>query len=366
MNTKLEKPTILEPFPALISAVRRILYPLVHLLMRAGIPFPQLAEILKEVYIEVADKQFRLVNKSQTQTRLSFLTGVHRKDVKRLQSSERDTEEPENISVGVKLVSQWIKEPRFLDETGKPLLLPLKSDHAPSFEELVRTICKQDIRSRVVLDEWLNLGIVKINDNHVELCSEAYIPRDSQKEKAYFLGHNVADHLTAASQNLFNESPEFFERCVYYDGLSGDSIAELQDMVEEQGMVFLKKRGTESTALYSHHGVTSLKVGNNYRVAIPVRLHAELPSWLASSNTTPTASTHYNYTHTGLYRFDIDINNQTFEQAPPLIVNSSSEQSYDDISNDRSVIINDDVFYLHNGNFWMQDWLGTTPAIGPK
>ena len=249
MDTKPKKSVINEPYPALLQAIKRILYPLVHLLMRAGIPFPQLAEILKEVYVDVADKQFRLVNKSQTQTRLSFLTGVHRKDVKRLQESDKNTQEPENISVGVKLVSQWITEPRFLDEKGKPLLLPLKSDNAPSFDELVKTVCKQDIRSRVVLDEWLSSGIAKLSDNHVELCSEAYIPKDSQKEKAYFLGHNVADHLSAASQNLLNESPAFFERCVYYDGLSDSSVAELKEMVEEHGMVLLKKLNDRASAL---------------------------------------------------------------------------------------------------------------------
>jgi len=249
MDNVQDKTTINEPFPALIKAVKNILYPFVHLLMKTGIPFPQLTEILKEVYIDVAEKQFRLGDKKQTQTRLSFLTGVHRKDVKRLQNSQRDTLEPENISVGVKLVSLWVKEPRFLDENGKPLLLPLKSQDSPSFEELVKTICKQDIRSRVVLDEWLNLGIVKLNNRQVELCAEAYIPKESQNEKAFFLGHNIADHLNAASQNLFNESPEFFERCVYYDDLSDESIAELQAMVAEQGMSFLKQLNDRASAL---------------------------------------------------------------------------------------------------------------------
>jgi hypothetical protein len=238
-----------KPSPALLKAVKNILYPFVLLLMRTGISFPQLSETLKEVYIDVADKQFRLDNKNQTQTRLSFLTGIHRKDVKRLQNSQQDIQEPENISVGVKLVSLWIKESRFLDDTGKPLLLPLKSDTAPSFEELVKTVCKQDIRSRVVLDEWLNQGVVTLQDNHVALCSEAYIPKESQNEKAYFLGKNVADHLSAASENLLNDSPAFFERSVYYDELSDDSIAELQAMVEENGMCLLKQLNDRASEL---------------------------------------------------------------------------------------------------------------------
>lgn len=249
MTSKVNNSTIIEPFPALIKAVKNILYPFVHLLMRTGISFPQLAEILKEIYIDVADKQFQLEGKKQTQTRLSFLTGIHRKDVKRLQHSQRDTNEPENISMGVKLVSHWIKNTRFLNDDGKPLLLPLKSETDPSFEELVKTVSKQDIRSRVVLDEWMNQGIVQLNNNHVELLTEAYIPKESQNEKAFFLGHNVADHLSAASQNLFNDSPQFFERNVYYDDLSDDSISELQAMVAEHGMSFLKKLNQRASEL---------------------------------------------------------------------------------------------------------------------
>ena len=252
MDKESKKASVIQPFPAMLRAVRRILYPLVHLLLKTGMTFPQLAELLKEVYIDVADKEFRLDNKKQTQTRLSFLTGVHRKDVKRLHNVSRDWEEPENVSVGVRLVAKWRREAYYQDDKGKPLKLPLKSievkkggkeskESTPSFEQLVESVCKQDIRPRVILDEWLNLGIVTLNhDKHVQLITEAFIPRDGLDEKAFFVGHNVADHLSAASQNLLNDSPEFFERCVYYSDLSTESIAELREMVAEQGMETLK------------------------------------------------------------------------------------------------------------------------------
>jgi len=242
MDKESKKASVIQPFPAMLRAVRRILYPLVHLLLKTGMTFPQLAELLKEVYIDVADKEFRLDNKKQTQTRLSFLTGVHRKDVKRLHNVSRDWEEPENVSVGVRLVAKWRREAYYQDDKGKPLKLPLKAKESePSFEQLVESVCKQDIRPRVILDEWINLGIVTLNhDKQVQLITEAFIPRDGLDEKAFFVGHNVADHLSAASQNLLNDSPEFFERCVYYSDLSEESIAELQEMVAEYGMETLK------------------------------------------------------------------------------------------------------------------------------
>lgn len=253
MSSESEITNIIGPFPALTKAVKNILYPFVHLLIRTGIHFPQLVELLKEVYIDVANKEFPLENKKQTQTRLSFITGVHRKDVKRLQDSKRNPQklinESENINLGVKLVSKWIKDPRFLDKNSTPLLLPLKSEGEPSFDELVESVYKQNIRSRVVLDEWLNLGVVTLENNKVKLCTDAYVPKESKSEKAFFLGQNIADHLSAASKNLLNDSPIFFERCVYYDDLSEESITELKEMVNDSGMLLLKQINIRASEL---------------------------------------------------------------------------------------------------------------------
>ena len=104
--------------------------------------------------------------------------------------------------------------------------MPLQADKKkPSFQLLVQDVCKQDIRPRVVLDEWLNLGIVSIDkEKNLTLNTDAIIPNKGFDEKAFFLGHNVSDHFTAATHNLLDKQPPFFERCVYYDGLSKASI----------------------------------------------------------------------------------------------------------------------------------------------
>ena len=86
----------------------------------------------------------------------------------------------------------------------------------------------------------------------VQLLTEAFIPREGVDEKAFFVGHNIADHLSAASQNLLNDTPEFFERCVYYNGLSDESIIELQGLVEEHGMNTLKAIDERAKQLKRH------------------------------------------------------------------------------------------------------------------
>lgn len=226
---------------AVIAAVRKILRPLVRLLLSFRITFPQLAELLKETYVDVAEQEFRLPDKPQTDTRLSLLTGIHRKDIKRLRAMDEQEKVqaiPLMIDVGGKLVARWLGESFYQDEQGKPRALPLKAEaDQPSFERLVQDVCKQDIRPRVIMDEWLNLGIISVDAaKQVHLDAQALIPRKGLEEKAFFFGHNVADHLHAASHNMLDKQPAFFERCVYYDGLSEESVQVLRAAAAKQGM----------------------------------------------------------------------------------------------------------------------------------
>ena len=65
----------------------RLLRPLVRLLIRAGVTFPALSDLLRELYVNVAEHDFALADKEQTDSRISLLTGIHRKEVRRLRGA---------------------------------------------------------------------------------------------------------------------------------------------------------------------------------------------------------------------------------------------------------------------------------------
>lgn len=142
--------------PALISALRRVLRPLVKLMLAKGITYTYLIDIIKQVFVEVADKGFKTNGEPSTDSYLSLITGVHRKDIKRLRPGiDLNTETiPETVSLGTRLVSLWTNEARYLDENNRPKPLPryIRENKELSFEGLVNSVSR-DIRSRVVLDE---------------------------------------------------------------------------------------------------------------------------------------------------------------------------------------------------------------------
>lgn len=226
--------------PALVTALRRVMRPFVKLMLAKGITYPFLSEMLKDLFVEVAENEFKIGGKSSTDSHLSLLTGIHRKDIKRLRhGAQSDTEPvPQAVSLGARLVGLWTSDPRFLDENNRPRPLPrfTKEGGEISFEGLVTSV-SCDIRSRVVLDEWLRLGVAHFDDsNRVCLNTAAFIPANGFDEKVYYFGHNLHDHAAAAASNLLGENQPYLERSVYYDGLSADSVKALAEKSGHLGM----------------------------------------------------------------------------------------------------------------------------------
>jgi hypothetical protein len=226
--------------PALARALRQALRPLVRLMVANGLTLPYLVELLKSLLVEVADREFRIGEKAPTDSRVSLVTGVHRKDVGRLrQQHARDGHDvPAVTSLGARLMALWQGSAPYLDEAGAPRPLPrFVSEGGPvSFEGLVASV-NSDIRSRVVLDEWLRLGLVRLDDERrVRLCIEAFVPAEGSEEKAFYLGHNLHDHAAAAAHNLMGGSPPFLERSVHYGALPESAVKVLAQQVEAAGM----------------------------------------------------------------------------------------------------------------------------------
>jgi hypothetical protein len=253
-NDNISGANLPAPSSSLISAVRHLLRPLIKLLLMHSITFPFLSNLLKSLYVEVATEEFRLQGKPQTDSRISLLSGVHRKDVKNLRP-ERIHEQtiPLSVSLSTRLVKLWGSDPQRLDETGRHRPLPrlMSEGGGASFEGLVSSVSK-DIRSRVILDEWLRTGIAKIDEQgRVCLNTEPLVKKSDFDEKAYYIGQNLHDHLSAATHNLNGQQPPLLESSIHCNKLTPESIGELDALTKRLGMQLLdevNKRATELEA----------------------------------------------------------------------------------------------------------------------
>jgi hypothetical protein len=234
-----------------LRALRGLIRPLVRTLISRGVPAPAFYKLLKTVYVEVANQDFRIDDQRPTDSRITLLTGVHRRDVKDILANPDTTWESTRAKTATMatVVGQWIARPEYQSETGAPKALPRTSEDGESFENLVRLV-NTDIRPRTVFDELLRQGlIVEDDDGLLRIADIAVMGPASDDHKLVFFASNVGDHMAAASENLLSETPPFFERAVFYNALSPASVDAVEGDVRTQAQAFLETVNDKSSAL---------------------------------------------------------------------------------------------------------------------
>jgi hypothetical protein len=224
----------------------------VRLLLSHGITFPFLGDLLKLVYVETAEAEFGLGLRPLTDSRITLLTGVHRKDVRRLRRTAIPHVEPSpSLTLGTKIVAVWLGDPSYLDRDGRPRALPRTPSKggAASFAALVEKVSK-NVRPRSVLDELERLGVIEIDaDDNVHLTAGGFVPGKELDAKVFYFGEALHDHLAAAVHNLGGVAPAWFERSVYYDELTPTAVAKLTARSEELSMHLLQEINRDGMAL---------------------------------------------------------------------------------------------------------------------
>jgi hypothetical protein len=227
-----ERPAPIAPGP-LLAVSRRLLRPLVRLMIQNGVTLPILNEMLRGLFVEVTAHEILTDPKARTDSRISLSTGIHRKEVRRLRDLPLDRPEvPDVVTVSSQIIARWLASEPYVGADGHSLPLPrgtAAEPVAPSFESLVQSVTS-DIRARAVLDDWLSKGIVSIDAaDRIVLNADAFIPRPGAAEQLFYFGRNLHDHVAAAAANISAaEKAPFLDRSVHYDGMTAAQADELE------------------------------------------------------------------------------------------------------------------------------------------
>jgi len=195
--------------------------------------------MLKRAYVKEVKEELVRKNERVTLSRISIISGVHRKDVKRLTENpdtEPDSVRIEKVSLTSRLLSLWTGDSQFLDDQGDPLVLPRIG--SPSFDSLVYAV-SSDIRPRTVLNDWLQRGLIQEDEKGYHLVMEALFPTEDMATKMAFLARNTADHIATCEHNIRAEQAPLPERSVFYNHLSKESVLELRQLADEESKALL-------------------------------------------------------------------------------------------------------------------------------
>jgi Family of unknown function (DUF6502) len=236
-----------------LASVLRLLRPLARLLLRNGVGYPAFATAMKKVFLEAASDELQSSGKKTTDSALSLLSGVHRRDVRnlgRLAEPDAGTDALDSpMSMASQVVARWLGDVDCLDDEGQPRPLP-RTGAAPSFDNLVSGI-SSDVRPRAVLDELVRLGMAEESANEVRLLAPGFVPRQGFAEMTKLLQDNLHDHVAAASLNL-DGSHNYLEQSVFVDQLSIESTRQLHATAAKAWRQAFKTVLREAQARYDH------------------------------------------------------------------------------------------------------------------
>jgi hypothetical protein len=236
-----EQPVAGLPEPALAAqAIANVLQPLARLMIDHGLQLPSMVEILKQALVNEAAAAYGLADKGSSDTRIALLTGVHRKDVKRLRETSEAAGPPAPmVPVAASVVARWISEPRFLnaDQSARALARTPGRGSAgePDFTNLVAEVSR-DVGARAVLDELERLGVVELRDDgYVALRSTGFVPQEGLSESFHFLSTNISNHLAAAVHNLApnRRGPPMLEQSAFAAGLTLEQVDQLHQQARQ-------------------------------------------------------------------------------------------------------------------------------------
>ena len=232
-----------SPAPAnrsalVLATVVALIRPLVRLLLRHGVAFPAFVAALKPVFLAAARDELAARAMARTDSALSLLSGVHRRDVRTLlrgpgaaAAAVPDTPRPV-LGLAGEVVARWLGDPRYLGADEQPRALSRGGSDA-GFDALVQAI-SSDVRPRAVLDELLRLGVVELDQagTQVRLRAAGFAPRQGFEEMAWLMRANLHDHLAGACANL-DEDRNFLEQSIHVDEITEESARRLHRVASQ-------------------------------------------------------------------------------------------------------------------------------------
>lgn len=215
---------------------------LTRTLLRNGMSYGEFDQVARKCFVDVAYRDFAPPDRKQTVSNVAILTGLNRKEVKKLAELDLAQARADDRQYNrvVRVLGGWINDPRFLRQDGNPRDLPYEGKD--SFSELVREY-SGDMPVAAMQKVLSGSGNIRFSeDNQLRLLSHAYLPSNDPLEKLIILGTDTGQLLETIDYNLTAEEGALrFQRKASNPRVAQESIPEIQQFLKRRGQAFLEE-----------------------------------------------------------------------------------------------------------------------------
>ena len=194
----------------IVSACRLWLRPVARWLLRSGLTWKEFADLSREVFVATATEEFGLRGRPTNVSRVALLTGLTRREVRRIQGETRDAPSAsteDSLNHATRVLTGWHLDADFLEHDGRPRVLPATGP-TPSFEVLLKRYAG-DIPTTALVKELIKSGsIEQMPDGAYRALRRYYMPRQMDGRAVERSGSVLADIATTIEHNLSRSERE--------------------------------------------------------------------------------------------------------------------------------------------------------------
>ncbi|AOA57869.1 hypothetical protein [Acinetobacter larvae] len=194
-------------------------------LIKSGIGYNEFSSALKPLFYKAAIQEADRIEQKKTDSSLSLLAGLHRKDIRQYrlleenhQTIDSDLEKNFASNIPTRVVAKWLE---------KKLPFRIATVGEQSFEQLVKEITTEK-HPRSILLEMKRLELVSEQHGEITLQCFSSLDKVNQSLRQQCLSQNLTTHLKAGLFNIFDCEQYFLEQAISIDHLSLNSIEKLR------------------------------------------------------------------------------------------------------------------------------------------
>lgn len=221
------------------ACLKLMLKPIVRFWLRSSHGLHGFVDVAKAAFVEVAREELQRSGQRVNVSRLSVMSGVHRKDVTRLLADEKALTRQASGIVS-RVIGQWEQDKRFLNSSRKPRVLSCDGEGS-EFYALVKLVSQSESPA-TVLFELERIGAVKRTRGGIKLLQR--IPRFYQDPREGFaiLGDEVALVIRAIEENiLLQREIRNLHIRTYYNNVFKRDIPRIRSWLLDEGKKFHKR-----------------------------------------------------------------------------------------------------------------------------
>ncbi len=221
--------------PNFKNALKHLLKPVISFALKRAISIQDILEIAKSCMIEAAKDEIQISGDSANVSKVSVMTGLHRREVTRLLTEDVKISEP--ISLTSRVAGQWESDKRFRTKNGEAKVLSCDGNTS-EFAKLVRLVSK-DVHPGTVLFELKRQDMIEEEKGGIRLKKHASSIKIDPEKAFGAVSVDFSDLLSAVDENMqaLSDTPHLQAR-TEFDNIFLDDLAGIKEWILKEGSEF--------------------------------------------------------------------------------------------------------------------------------